>query len=480
MRSRVFNTAAAVVMALLAITVNSTAQRPATAKASPKTVARASAKTCTAAKATVCTNAKATVKANICTGTNVAVKTLKLDRVKVTPSLRMVKIEPEIILPPAAPTAMLTTVEAERLSDLDALHTQQRLNIRQGIRIRARDEHKRIDPDSPANAAVADMPAVAYGFRDFDPDDEQTPAPDMQESKITIQLKDYSKTYDVDANDKLVINNSFGDVTVHTWNRNEFKVDVHIKVTANEGDVLISDTRVNSMVSFTTKISQNGRSLFASKRTINNIIVNYTIYMPAKNALEISNSFGTINLPDMAGRVVINSEHGALIAKNLASTGNMINVSNGSANIESLKESDLNAENGTLVLVSAEKLNANISNSTAKIGRIIYAGNINAKYGGGLLIGDVSKNIQNLTINSKYTNVKLGVNNSQNANFDVTIRYGNFTYDKNANIYVLQKDTNDNRDKWSATQNYKGYVGKGSTSKLIFINSSYSTVSLTD
>jgi hypothetical protein len=46
------------------------------------------------------------------------------------------------------------------------------------------------------------------------------------------QVKNYSKTYAVDGNDILKINNRYGKITVNTWTRNEVKVDVQIKVAA--------------------------------------------------------------------------------------------------------------------------------------------------------------------------------------------------------------------------------------------------------
>lgn len=476
MRSKIYSAGTTLAIALLAITIKSIAQQPAIttkAVAKPAVTSKSTVTSLTITKTTVNTNPVISIKP----GVNIDTK------VEPNVNVEQLKIEPKVNIAPLPTTIYLSPVKGIPVSEKTLARVQERAETRKPLRIEIREKRgvgviniqkRAADPDSPSNPEVADMPPVAYGFRE---PQGQTRDTQQQQSTTTVeQIKDYSKTYDVDANDKLVIDNSFGDVTVHTWNRNEFKVDVHIKVTANEGDVTISDTKINSVISFKTKITQNGRSIFGARRTSSNIVVNYTVYMPVKNPLEITNRFGAITLPDMAGRVVINSEHGQLIAKALSSAGNIINVSYGSANIESLRESDLNTEYGSLVLVSADKLNANISYSSAKIGRIVISGNINTKYGGGLLIGDVSKTLKNLTINSDYTNVKLGINDNENANFDVTIHNGNFNYNKSSNIYIAQKDSGQNKNKWSPTQNFKGHVGKGNADKMIFINSSYSTV----
>jgi hypothetical protein len=48
-----------------------------------------------------------------------------------------------------------------------------------------------------------------------------------------VKNKAVNKSYNVSSSDKLKIQNSFGSVEVHTWNKNEIKVDVIIEVSAN-------------------------------------------------------------------------------------------------------------------------------------------------------------------------------------------------------------------------------------------------------
>ena len=48
-----------------------------------------------------------------------------------------------------------------------------------------------------------------------------------------VKNKAVNKSYNVSAADKLDIHNSFGDVEVHTWSKNEIKVDVSVEVSAN-------------------------------------------------------------------------------------------------------------------------------------------------------------------------------------------------------------------------------------------------------
>src|ERR1700709_1080301 len=51
---------------------------------------------------------------------------------------------------------------------------------------------------------------------------------DGVEKKKTI-----NKSYNVTSTDKLNIENSFGDVVIHTWDKNEIKVDIEIAANAS-------------------------------------------------------------------------------------------------------------------------------------------------------------------------------------------------------------------------------------------------------
>jgi len=301
-------------------------------------------------------------------------------------------------------------------------------------------------------------------------------------------VKNYSKTYPVKATDKLLIDNLYGKITVNTWNRNEIKVEVQIKVAAKDqadaktllNKVSINNNKAGSKVSFKTNIAKEGVWNFISgnnKNIYRRIEINYNIYMPTRNALNISNQWGIIELPDFEGKVVINCSYTNLIAKSLSNTAE-IHINNGDAKIARLKMSDLNISYGNLSLGSADKLTAVVNFSSAKIGKINTSGIINMQYGTGLQIDDLDKNMTNLSVNSSFSNVNLGLNDTKNANFNVTVRNGSFSYNNPA-INMMPKNAADstaNNGQWQPAQSYKGQVGKGSTTKIIKINSSYGSV----
>ncbi|MDB5032544.1 MAG: hypothetical protein JWP71_3265 [Mucilaginibacter sp.] len=309
----------------------------------------------------------------------------------------------------------------------------------------------------------------------------------VQSGEVKEKSKTISKTYPADSNDKLQIDNRYGKITVNTWAKNEFKVDIQINAYANDdakAQKLIDQTNVtnskeNNVVAFTTAIDHSDNSWWGTRSengkitSVRKVTINYVIYMPVKSALTITNKYGSVVLPNLDGKLNINNSYGALVAKALSNSDNVIAVKYGSANIGSLNGSDLNVSYGSLDLESADKVNATISYGPAKIGRVSTSGTFNVRYGSGLEIGDISKNLKSLTVNSSYAPVKLGSITETNVDFDVTVYMGDFLYN---NATSVTSKTPDNEKGYSSTKNYKGHVGKGNADKVITVKSNYGTV----
>ncbi|GAB3922705.1 prefoldin domain-containing protein [Mucilaginibacter myungsuensis] len=300
---------------------------------------------------------------------------------------------------------------------------------------------------------------------------------------VKMKTKNISKSFSVDANDVVKIDNKFGKVTINAWNKNEVKVDVDIKTYANDDDkadklldaVNIDSDKSSDGVSFITKISRhdgNNVSIGNGKYVINKTVINYTVYMPAKNPLNITNSYGAVILPDMNGKLTIKNQFGNFTAKALTNPDNSIEVRYGNANIESLYGSNLAVSFGALDLQLADKLNAKLEYTPAKIGRLTNSADIKVHFGEGIQIATLDKNLKTLSINSSYAPVKLASLND--ANFNVTTSYGGFTYNDDK-VNVTSKSPESDRS-INTTKVYKGTIGKGDSDKLITIKSNFSSV----
>lgn len=320
-----------------------------------------------------------------------------------------------------------------------------------------------------------------------DRNDSDHPEPQNGYIGTAEKTRIISKTYTIDKNDKLAINNQYGKVSVHVWAKNEIKVDVQVKAfeaTDNDAESLlesvkITDLRQNNLISFKTTFEKTSLNFWSKikngKEERRGVQVNYDIYMPAKNALDITNRYGSTVLPDFSGPVNINSSYGGFSAGILDNPANQVKVTYGSAAIEDYSDGNLFVSYGSLNLANASKINATIKYSGAKIEKLINGGTFDLSYSSGFKIDDVDKNVKNLIINASYSGVSLGIDEGADIDFDVTVSYAGFNYGSNKVNLVNQLSNTDKSKSWTPTKNYKGSIGRGSDSRII-IKSSYGGV----
>ena len=305
-------------------------------------------------------------------------------------------------------------------------------------------------------------------------------------SQASEKTKTISKSYPVDSKDKLSINNQYGKVLVKTWPKNEIKVDIEIKAFESSDSkaqdllesVSIAESRTGNLISFKTNFERNSMNFWSrtknGKEERRGVQVNYTVYMPSKNPLDVTNKYGSTTLPDFSGAVNINNSYGSFSAQKLDNPANRVKVSYGSASIEDFSSGNLDISYGSLNLNNADRLNADIRYGSAKIGRLTSSGNIDISYTGGFKIDEVDQSVKNLTINSSYSGVTLGIDEAANFDFDVTVSYAGFNFDDDK-INVVSKTPDDTGKGWNPTKNYKGHIGKGSDSRIL-IKSNYGGV----
>lgn len=299
-------------------------------------------------------------------------------------------------------------------------------------------------------------------------------------------VKNYSKTYPADGDDKLVIDNSYGSITINTWDKNYFKVDVQIRASAsnpdNEKDMLddvnISDAKDGSTVSFRTDIDKGKsvwKTIFGGNNGDRSLSINYTVYMPSHNELVISNRYGNIQLPDLNGKVTIDCAYGSLKGKGMRNES-ALRVRYGNIDIENMGSTAIDLSYGNLSLGSVRRIQTNASYSGINISKLHESGAFNIRYGGGLKIEDLDKNVNDLAVNTTYSSVNVGLSGDENANFDITVHYGDFNFKNNTPVTITGKTPGDNDRGSHSTKSFKGYVGKGDADKNIRINASYGSV----
>ena len=334
---------------------------------------------------------------------------------------------------------------------------------------------------------------------------------DNSEDNPIEKKKVITKSFTVDAKDKLSINNQHGEVKVELWNKNEIKVDITITGYGNTekkaqellDNVEIIDKREGEKISFKTLIDSdndswswgNNWSWKGDKKDddCNNcptnkkgVEVNYMIYMPRTNSLSVSNKYGKTIIAQFAAPLRITSNYGSFTSDRLTGADKDIFVQYGSSNIKQMDDGDLHiaysklnidkADNlkltnnyGSVTLDDINNLDGTFQYSSGKIGRINETGKLSISYSDGVQLSELSKTLKSLDIRSNYTAVKLPVNGDVNADFEVTTTYANFRYPQGKLTFTVNPDENEDDDRkmgWQSTKTYKGKIGKGSNTKI--------------
>lgn len=396
------------------------------------------------------------------------------------------------VAPTVDVVAPVTTVNVDVNDDVQPVTTTNSTNLRlkTGLhKLKADIKNVSVNANVQLKVAMknlsADLKEVAPQINmAFKESDDDIYSDNIQDGNSLT--KNYTKTYPVDGNDQVVLDNRYGNIVVNTWARNEVKVDVQIRVSAGNNEaaqkmldnVSISDSKDGNTVAFKTNINavkNSWMSLFKGNGGDHQLQIDYIVYMPSRNELTVSNRYGGIVLPNLEGKVTISSAYGNLAAKTL-SNQSTIQLKYGNADIEAVGSCAIELSYGNLRLGSANNLSANLSYSSVKVGKLRETGSINVRYGDGVQIGDLDRNLRNLSINASYSGVDLGLSGDENADFAVTVHYGDFSYGDH-NVTITGKNPGDNDKGVHMTRSFKGYIGKGgSGGKTIAINTSYGNV----
>ncbi len=313
------------------------------------------------------------------------------------------------------------------------------------------------------------LPVRAQDDNDNDNDNK-----DKKEKKYEFEkTKSINKTYNVTVSDKLNIDNKFGAVTINVWTKQEIKVDIEIKASAKTeewaksvlDDIQVEDSRSGNTITLKTlhvedlDKKEGGKRIdkYKNKNTQQSMETNYTVYMPAMNALEIENQFGATTLPDYKGEVDLCSKFGKL------TTGNLTNVKN--INVEFGKATLGNIPGGSL---SIKYSKANIASLGGKI-------KLNLEFSSKVVL-NLANDLNSLDMDASYSTVNLKPMGELPASYQVSTSFGSF---KNKTGIKFSSDEDDDEDKGPKFDHeYKGKSGSGNVP--VKVKSNFSTIILGD
>lgn len=259
--------------------------------------------------------------------------------------------------------------------------------------------------------------------------------------------RNISKTYPASGN-SLVIDNSFGDVTITTGG-SEIKVEIHIEASSSNKEhadkifdnLDVADSKDGSTVKFKSTTNKNSKGdNYNCKNCNSSLMISYNVQLPAGTPLTIENSFGDIILPDYSGPVNLTSKFGDLQTGALS------------------KAEKIQSEFGGVNIKEVNNLTSTFKFSTVNIGNLGGNSKINLEFCKGSRIS-LAGSLSSLDLKESYSLINLVPPSGFSASYTIRTSYSSFKNKTNAEIKRTDEPDQYGPD---ADRRYEGKAGSGS------------------
>lgn len=289
----------------------------------------------------------------------------------------------------------------------------------------------------------------------------------------STKKKEVSETFSVNTGDILRLDNKYGNIAIAHWDKNEVAIQVVVESKAGSESqaqegldrVSIDLSKTGNTISGITSLrSQSGRS-----NSNNRLIINYYVRMPSNLAINVSQKYGNINLPEQnEGKTSLEVKYGNVnggsFTSSLTVNGGYSNinledvqdilmdlaycgsVSFGKGNKIKLDSKYSNVKMGDVVSLSLIKKYGNISvkkvetvdmdikYSEASIARVTEEISVGSLDYSTLKVEELDSNFKKVSVNARYGNFNISL--PAKASFTVNaerMKYGSIDV-KNFNI----------------------------------------------
>ncbi len=328
-----------------------------------------------------------------------------------------------------------------------------------------------------------------------------------------VKEKTINKEYNVNFDALLKVSNSYGNLNITSWDEDRIVIEVHIKTSGNNEekvqkklDEITVDFEANSSLVSARTVFNNNKSNWGwnwGKNSNINLQINYTIKVPVKNSVHLSNDYGNINLDRIDGHAKINCDYGRLEIGELRGRNNQLNfdytskssigyINSGeiradysgftidkagdlvihadytNSTIVQMENLQYSTDYGNIEVGEANNIDGNGDYITVKLGTIHGNVSIGADYGN-VRITEMAEDAGNIEIQSDYTGIKIGYDAQYNFDFEIETEYAGVSGKDEFDINISTEKSN--------KKYYKGYYGQENSGNKIFIKSEYGSVS---
>lgn len=321
--------------------------------------------------------------------------------------------------------------------------------------------------------------------------------------------KTITKEFEVSADALVKIDNSYGNLNVLTWDKNEVYIQVHIttkgddleavKRKLDEINVHFSATR--HMVSAETVFGDDDDGWWDNFFESNSVsfTIDYLVKIPKTNAVDLENDYGNIMLDDLEGRATISCDYGKITTKALMASHNEIEFDysdhcyfeyiNGGTieadysgfTIDKAKDLEINADYTDGEIGVAESIHFDNDYGSLSVGKVndfigaadyqdLHVGqvykNVNLDLGyGDLYIEKMMATAGNIHIDARYSEIEIGVAPDYAFDFTVELSYADLRAPETFHFTTRMDE-----------DYFEGYHGAEGSGNKVYIESSYGDV----
>ncbi len=330
--------------------------------------------------------------------------------------------------------------------------------------------------------------------------------------------KNINREFGTVADGTTALYNKYGKVTVNTWQNNSVKIDITIVVNASDqrsADKVFNRINVNftntaGYVKAETVISPENKGWmdWVDGNTCQDFKINYAVWMPISNQLDLKNKYGDSYVSQLNGKLLAEIKYGDLRTENINNHCEL-SLGYGKANMNSMqnlsgqvsygeltlttardieldtKYSDVNFQQAgdvrlvskyddftignvaslrlqtkysDVILKSAQSIFITTQYTDLKIGSIITLVDADMNYGV-LVVENLNRNFNEVRLNGKYTDFKVEVERGAAFRFDAE---GSYTDLKTPSGATVQ-----NKNQHGSWETVKGFVGEENAKGLV-------------
>nr|WP_299342569.1 hypothetical protein [Allomuricauda sp.] len=321
--------------------------------------------------------------------------------------------------------------------------------------------------------------------------------------------KTIKKEFNVNSDALLKVKNSYGNLNLTSWNEDRVVIEVQIKTNGNneervqerleEIDVAFENSA--SLVSARTMFGDRNSSWgwkWNKKKNVN-VQVNYTIKLPVKNSVNLSNDYGNIYLDRIDGHAKINCDYGKMDIGELRGRNNelrfdytsrsnfefinsgqiiadysgftiekagnlIVNADYTNAVIKEMENLEYSCDYGSLGVEKLNNIKGNGDYIGVKLGAVTGNVSVTSDYGS-LKISEMTPEAGNISIKTDYTGIKIGYNPEYHFDFEISTEYAGVSGKDDFEINISKEK--------SSEKYYKGYYGRENSGNNVFIDSEY-------